>query len=79
VRQLQLGSEPAAGVDPSSSTLYVFSVGIDPELVPVATDYQRRHRPARTVLVTTDRDRFAPTVDLASRVGIESITMTAPW
>jgi hypothetical protein len=78
-RMLQLGPEPAAGLDRSSSTLYVFSVGIDPELVPEATDYRRRHRPARTVVVTTVGDRFGATMDLASGVGIGSMTMNAPW
>lgn len=78
-RVLQLGPEPAAALDRSSSTLYLFSVGIDPELVPDASDYRRRHRPARTVVVTTVGDRFGATVDLASGAGIESMTMNGPW
>ncbi len=59
--------------------MYVFSAGIDPEVVPVATDYRRRHRPERTVIVTSVADAFAATVEIASTVGIETTTIPAPY
>ncbi len=78
-RILQLGPEPAAALDPSTNVLYVFSAGIDPDVVPIATDYRRRHQPDRTVIVTSHRDRFPATESIAAMVGIETLTMDAPY
>ncbi len=78
-RILQLGPEPAAAIDRSTNTLYVFVAGVDPEAVPVATDYRQRHNPAATVIVTTEQDRFPATEAIAEAVGIRMQTMPAPW
>ena len=78
-RILQLGPEPAAAIDRSTNTVYVFVAGVDPEAVPVATDYQRRHNPAATVIVTTEQDRFPATEEIATSVGIRMQTLPSPW
>ena len=78
-RVLQLGPEPCAALDPDTNTLYVFSAGIDPEVVPSATDYRRRHNPARTVIVTSEPDAFPVTEQIAGSAGIELATVPAPY
>ncbi|NNF52936.1 MAG: hypothetical protein HKN03_00690 [Acidimicrobiales bacterium] len=78
-RVLQLGPEPAAAIDRSTNTLYVFVAGVDPEAVPVASDYQLRHTPAATVIVTTELDRFPATEEIAASVGIRTRALPSPW
>lgn len=78
-RVLQLGPAPCAALDPDSNTLFVFSAGIDPEVVPTATDYRRRHVPDRTVIVTSRADAFPATHQIAESVGIETLAIAAPY
>ncbi len=78
-RVLQLGPEACAALDPATNTLYVFSAGIDPEVVPAATDYRRRHAPERTVIVTSEADAFPVTQQIAESVGIETLTVPSPY
>ncbi len=79
VRILQLGPEPAAAIDRTSDTVYVFVAGIDPEAVPIATDYRWRHNASTTVVVSTEQDRFPATEEIAKRAGIRTQTIPAPW
>ena len=78
-RVLQLGPEPCAGLDPDSDTLFVFSAGIDPEVVPSATDYRRRHAPGRIVIVTSAADAFPATLEISRAAGIETLAIAAPY
>jgi hypothetical protein len=78
-RVLQLGPEPCAALDPDADALFVFSAGIDPDLVPAATDFRRRHQPTRTVIVTNESDAFGATADIARSVSIETTTIPAPY
>jgi hypothetical protein len=78
-RLLQLGPEPCAAIDPETDTVYVFSSGIDPDVVPVATDYRLRHSPGHTVIVTSVADVFHATAEIALMVGIETTTIPAPY
>ncbi len=78
-RVLQLGPEPAASLDSTANTVYVFSAGIDPDVVPLATDYRRRHDPERTVIVTSHRDAFPATASIAAAAGIEIVAVDAPY
>jgi hypothetical protein len=78
-RLLQLGPEPCAAMARDTGTIFVFSAGLDPEVVPVATDYRRRHNPERTVIVTSAADAFAATAEIASTVGIETSVIPSPY
>ncbi|MFW2382571.1 MAG: hypothetical protein ACN4GZ_12490 [Acidimicrobiales bacterium] len=78
-RVLQLGPEPCAALDPDEDVLFVFSAGIDPEVVPSAADFRRRHRPTRTVIVTSESDAFPATAEIARSVSIETTTIPSPY
>ncbi len=78
-RVLQLGPEPCAAVDPDTNALFVFSAGIDPEVVPAATDYRRRHQPSGTVIVTSPADAFLATQQIAQTAGIDLRSVPAPY
>ncbi len=78
-RLLQLGPEPAAAWDPGARSLFVFSAGVDLEAVPVATDYRRRHRADRTVLVIPERDALPAIRAMSDCAGIEIRAMAVPF
>jgi hypothetical protein len=74
-----MGPEPCAALDPDGDVLFVFSAGIDPDVVPSASDFRRRHQPSRTVIVTSQSDAFPATAELASSVSIETTTIPSPY
>ena len=78
-RVLQLGPEPCAALDPDAGTMFVFSAGIDPDVVPTATDFRRRHESTETVIVTSEADAFAATAEIAATVSIHTTTIPAPY
>jgi len=73
----------AVGPDRADGTVVVAcSVGVDPELVPVAADARLRHAPdARLVLVVPPRDALAVTRDLAAALAhpAEVVPLDVAW